>query len=270
MTDSTIPDVPIKWFYDSRGKRVGPLSTDAVRKQLQQGEITLDTLVWNLSFGQEWKPLFESGIVDCDGLPPPLPAFRKSGNTAEVHPSGLGNSLPAAVGVSIRTNVVGPTGNVTGHRARDDSSEVTAKAPLDLEERVDNSAWREVRAWIGIIGVIFLILMLLRLYLYQNPAEISSNSQSGEKFQKSSVQNSEVKSQISTVVGKFSGARISSYGELEIDLFEGTFSNFRGTLAQGEENALIRFNLGETIQLRCRMRDSALSIPRGENCHIIR
>jgi GYF domain 2 len=43
---------PQHWFYEVNGRRAGPASAEAVRELFSQGVISIDTLVWNKTFGQ--------------------------------------------------------------------------------------------------------------------------------------------------------------------------------------------------------------------------
>lgn len=60
------------WFYVKAGERTGPASRAELDALIAQGEITGDTLVWRIGFG-EWKT---AGTVPELGLPPPLPPVR--------------------------------------------------------------------------------------------------------------------------------------------------------------------------------------------------
>lgn len=69
------PSVPEgQWFYVDRAGQVAPTTPSVIRAMLQQGSASSETLVWNETFGQSWKPIrdteFKRGIV---GGPPPLP-----------------------------------------------------------------------------------------------------------------------------------------------------------------------------------------------------
>ena len=63
----------IEWFYEKNGTRIGQMSTAAMRQLLDQGDISHDTLAWNQSFGQNWRPVRDTELPVI-GAPPPLPA----------------------------------------------------------------------------------------------------------------------------------------------------------------------------------------------------
>ena len=65
----------IEWFYEHSGVRIGPKSSAEICDLLNRGEISLDTLAWHSAFGQLWKPIRETGIVQSDS-PPPIPVSR--------------------------------------------------------------------------------------------------------------------------------------------------------------------------------------------------
>ena len=64
----------VEWFYEKGGKRLGPVLVDNMKAHFENGEITENTLVWNSSFGSEWRKFGEAGVVPSNGGPPPLPA----------------------------------------------------------------------------------------------------------------------------------------------------------------------------------------------------
>jgi GYF domain 2 len=67
------PQASSDWYYERQGKRIGPVVVEVIRKQLQWGEITTDTLVWNRAAGPEWQPLRTIPVLLEDSGPPELP-----------------------------------------------------------------------------------------------------------------------------------------------------------------------------------------------------
>lgn len=62
------------WYFEKNGGRLGPFSIERVRQAYTSGEIQHHTLVWNNSFGTEWRPLIAAGVIDDKTAgPPPLP-----------------------------------------------------------------------------------------------------------------------------------------------------------------------------------------------------
>ncbi len=55
-----------EWFYESEGKRLGPVTVDAIRELLVREVISRETLVWKPEFGPEWKPV---GLTDAVVVP---------------------------------------------------------------------------------------------------------------------------------------------------------------------------------------------------------
>jgi GYF domain 2 len=72
------PQASSDWYYERQGKRIGPVAVEVIRKQLQGGEISLDTLVWNRALGPEWQPLRTTPILLEDSGPPPFPTIHVS------------------------------------------------------------------------------------------------------------------------------------------------------------------------------------------------
>lgn len=64
-----------RWFYEIKGRQTGPVTTDVIRELLHQGTVSHETLVWNETFGQSWKPIRDTDIIiSGKDTPPPLPA----------------------------------------------------------------------------------------------------------------------------------------------------------------------------------------------------
>ena len=64
----------MEWFYVNDGQSTGPISDETLRELIQTGLIKPDTLLWNKSFGQEWKPaqsIPELFSTDSSLAPPP-------------------------------------------------------------------------------------------------------------------------------------------------------------------------------------------------------
>ncbi len=66
----------MEWHYNLKGKRNGPVSFDALRQLYANGDIFSDTLVWNTTFGSEWKRLDTVPELRSENTlePPPLPS----------------------------------------------------------------------------------------------------------------------------------------------------------------------------------------------------
>jgi hypothetical protein len=70
--EATRPDR--RWFYLSEDGRAEPTSARVIQEMLRQGSASNDTLVWNETFGQMWKPIRETEIVGGTiSVPPPFP-----------------------------------------------------------------------------------------------------------------------------------------------------------------------------------------------------
>ncbi|MDR6190372.1 hypothetical protein QE372_002640 [Agrobacterium pusense] len=66
----------MEWHYNLKGKRSGPVSFDALRELYANGDVFSDTLVWNTTFGSEWKRLDTVPELRSEDTaePPPLPS----------------------------------------------------------------------------------------------------------------------------------------------------------------------------------------------------
>jgi hypothetical protein len=84
----------LDWFYEVKGERAGPSTAEAIRELLLRRVISNDTLVWNKTFGQSWKPIgiTDRAVVDPEA-PPPLPATHVN-NTSAVPASGYIAAFP--------------------------------------------------------------------------------------------------------------------------------------------------------------------------------
>jgi hypothetical protein len=51
------------WFYFDDQERVGPLSIQTLTMLVEQGVLNDEALVWNASFGRQWKPLRETQLA---------------------------------------------------------------------------------------------------------------------------------------------------------------------------------------------------------------
>lgn len=63
------------WFYNVGGKRLGPVTDDAMRSLFADGTISGETLVWNAVAGGDWKRFVEVEQFKptASNSPPPLP-----------------------------------------------------------------------------------------------------------------------------------------------------------------------------------------------------
>jgi hypothetical protein len=56
----------MQWYYRADGTECGPISEFDLHKKAKQGFIKPDDLVWQKSFGKEWKPASEvPGLIDA-------------------------------------------------------------------------------------------------------------------------------------------------------------------------------------------------------------
>jgi hypothetical protein len=76
ITPDPLSESAVNWYYERNGKRIGPVPEDVIKKQLDWGNLTPDTLIWHRSFGTEWRPLRSTELVSEGVEPPPLPASR--------------------------------------------------------------------------------------------------------------------------------------------------------------------------------------------------
>lgn len=59
------------WFYESKGKRIGPVSYEIIKSLVVNNEINSDSLIWKKGFN-DWKKVKETEFKDLIELPPPL------------------------------------------------------------------------------------------------------------------------------------------------------------------------------------------------------
>lgn len=52
------------WYYEVDGGHRGPLTIKAMQDLVARGTISRDTLVWNETFGDSWKRLGDTGILN--------------------------------------------------------------------------------------------------------------------------------------------------------------------------------------------------------------
>jgi hypothetical protein len=63
-----------RWFYLSGDGHAEPTTAKVIQEMLRQGSASNDTLVWNETFGQMWKPIRETEIAGGTiSVLPPLP-----------------------------------------------------------------------------------------------------------------------------------------------------------------------------------------------------
>ncbi len=73
----------MQWFYALDGKRNGPVEEEELRRLISQGIVKPDTLIWNESMGDQWKPAFS------------VPALYRPATIAPAVPgSGTGGQTP--------------------------------------------------------------------------------------------------------------------------------------------------------------------------------
>jgi hypothetical protein len=64
------------WHYSDNGGKIGPVTTDELKFMFQRGKISPDTLVWNGSFGADWRKFSEVSDLYGSDTPPPLPVAQ--------------------------------------------------------------------------------------------------------------------------------------------------------------------------------------------------
>jgi hypothetical protein len=95
------------WFYESGGRRIGPVSLDEIKQLLSAQTIQKDTLVWTNEFGPTWKKLEDT---DCaaSSVPPALPfagATEAKTEEAKPEPADTAASGDAAAASQGRVNL---------------------------------------------------------------------------------------------------------------------------------------------------------------------
>jgi hypothetical protein len=70
------------WFYGKQGKKFGPVDLGAMRNLVASGELDGNTLVWNTTFGAEWRKLKDVAELNSDGSAPAAPAAAPNAATA--------------------------------------------------------------------------------------------------------------------------------------------------------------------------------------------
>ena len=58
------------WYYTKGGRRLGPVNFDDLQKLCQSHTLNETTLVWEPSFGQEWREIFTvDGMIEKEQVP---------------------------------------------------------------------------------------------------------------------------------------------------------------------------------------------------------
>ena len=83
------------WFYTTENGHAGPVGSEELRDLLSNGRVTQNTLVWNETFGESWRPIRDTEIVQRKS-PPPFPlavridaADGSNANSAKKRPRPL-------------------------------------------------------------------------------------------------------------------------------------------------------------------------------------
>lgn len=61
----------LEYYFEEKGKRIGPVSNDFIVQALAEGKLDLDTLIWSGGFNSTWRKLSDCNF--SSNLPPPLP-----------------------------------------------------------------------------------------------------------------------------------------------------------------------------------------------------
>jgi tetratricopeptide (TPR) repeat protein len=101
---ASLDQTSLRWFYELTGGYAGPITAEAMRGLLYQGTVSYDTLVWNATFGQSWKPIRDTEVaVAVKDAPPPLPPPLPPRTVSKQHPRDFRAdlevlmALPAAI-----------------------------------------------------------------------------------------------------------------------------------------------------------------------------
>src|SRR5258708_32973875 len=86
-----------EWYYLQDGLSRGPHSSDALAALYHRGEVSADTLIWQLG-ADKWKAIREA-LPDIGNAPPPLPT---TANELSRAPSAI--PIPSLPGVTRETN----------------------------------------------------------------------------------------------------------------------------------------------------------------------
>jgi GYF domain 2 len=60
------------WFYTTQDGYAGPVGNEEIRDLLSKGQLNPNTLVWNDTFGEAWRPIRDTEFVQRTS-PPPIP-----------------------------------------------------------------------------------------------------------------------------------------------------------------------------------------------------
>ena len=66
------PVAALGWFYTTQDGYAGPVGSEEIRDLLSKGQLTPNTLVWNDTFGESWRPIRDTEIAQR-ASPPPIP-----------------------------------------------------------------------------------------------------------------------------------------------------------------------------------------------------
>ena len=95
------------WFYEKNGTRQGPVTIETLRQVYDRGEIFLSTLVWNGSFGTEWRPLSSAAVLEEKSIqPPPLPKSSINGIYAWIY------ALVPLIGLAVQKVIEAQTSGI--------------------------------------------------------------------------------------------------------------------------------------------------------------
>jgi GYF domain 2 len=64
------------WFYTTEDGYAGPVGIEELRNLLSNGRVTQNTLVWNETFGESWRPIRDTEIAQRKSPPPIPPSVR--------------------------------------------------------------------------------------------------------------------------------------------------------------------------------------------------
>jgi hypothetical protein len=82
MSSTTTDDL---WFYSTGDSRLGPVTKADISQLKESGTITDHTLIWQPSFGTEWRPFHTVPAFSQAPVPPPLPQAKIDSTFANIY-----------------------------------------------------------------------------------------------------------------------------------------------------------------------------------------
>jgi hypothetical protein len=56
----------MNWYYAKAGKTIGPVTYGELKTLLKNNEIDESAIVWNSSFGSEWKSIRQTDLIQSE------------------------------------------------------------------------------------------------------------------------------------------------------------------------------------------------------------